>query len=144
MSHMDLKSSESFVPAGSDAASGIARSKLCPPLSVEQPKSLPERDHQVCDADALSPVSNLAGSSSTRPGSLATYICEFCTRPTPPCPSVRVYDVPAGVCHVMAFVSCLESVMPDSVRSESSTSGTTQPSSCRPKASMWCDLLVAI
>src|SRR6478672_2894286 len=83
MSHMDLKSSESFVPAGSDAASGIARSKLCPPSSVEQPKSLPERDHQVCEAVAVSPVSNFAGSSRTRPGSLATYICEFWTRPTP-------------------------------------------------------------
>ena len=92
----------------------------------------------------MSPVSNFAGSSRTRPGSLATYICEFCTRPTPSLPSVRVYAVPAGVCHVMVSVSCLESVMPVSVREESSTSGTTQPSSWRPKASMLCDLSVAI
>jgi hypothetical protein len=65
----------------------MARSKLRPSVG-EQPKSLPEPDHQACVLVAVSPVSNFAGSISWRPGSLATYAWEFCTRPSVPSVSV--------------------------------------------------------
>ncbi len=144
MSNIDFRSSCTVEPAGRSAIPGIAMSRLCPPPLVAQPKSLPEPENHACVLLALSPVSNLAGSSSWRPGSLAVYICELCTVPSGP--SVSVYGVPSGVCQWMVPVSCLESVQLDTVvvRPACSTCGTTQPSSWREKASMFCDLSVAI
>src|SRR5690349_20854527 len=107
MSQSDLNVSFTVLPAGRSDRPGMARSRLCPP-SGAQPKSLPDPDHQVWLLVALSPESNVAGSSSCRPGSLATNICELCTVPS--WPLTRVYGVPLGVCHVIVPVSCLESV----------------------------------
>src|SRR6478735_7637382 len=141
MSQLDLKLRLTVLPSGRLASCGIERSRLWPPLGA-QPKSLPEPDHQAWVLLALSPVSNTAGSSSWRPGSLATNIWELCTMPSGPL--VRVYGEPSGRCQVMVPVSCLESVMFETVVDESSTCGTTHPSSWRENASMFCDLSVAI
>src|SRR3954452_15681998 len=104
MSQLDLNESFTVLPAGRLPSAGIDRSRLCPP-SGAQPKSLSEPDHQACDLLALSPVSNVAGSSSCRPGSFATNICELCTVPSGP--FVSVYGVPSGLCQLMVPVSCL-------------------------------------
>src|SRR5688500_6717437 len=127
MSQRDLKDRSTVLPAGSWARPGIDRSKLRP-ASGAQPKSLPEVDHQAWVLVAFSPVTNLAGSKSWRPGSLATYISELCTVPSGP--SVRVYGVPSSACHLITPVSSLESEKPVTVRVSpaSRTSGTTQPS----------------
>src|SRR3954454_17966565 len=128
MSQSDLKDSFTVLPGGRLASCGIDTSRLCPPVGA-QPKSLPEPDHQACDFVPLSPVSKAAGSSSCRPGSFATNICELCTLPSGP--FVSVYGVPSGRCQVIVPVSCLESVMPETVCVEpgARTCGTTQPSS---------------
>src|SRR4051794_32133296 len=130
MSQLDLKERSTVLPAGRPARPGIERSRLCPAPGA-QPKSLPEPDHHAWVLLALSPVSNAAGSSSCRPGSLATNISELCTVPSGP--FVSVYGVPSGRCQVMVPVSCLESVIPETVfvSPGSSTCGTTQPSSWR-------------
>src|SRR6478735_12849077 len=112
MSQLDLNVSFTVLPSGRLASCGIDRSRLCPPLGA-QPKSLPEPAHHACDLLALSPVSNTAASRSCRPGSLATNISELCTMPSGPLFSG--YGVPSGRCQVIVPVSCLESVMPETV-----------------------------
>ncbi len=79
MSKRDFISSFSVVPSGRSFTPGTVRSRLCPPDGV-QPKSLPDPDHHACVLLAFSPVSKSASVISLRPGSLATYISEFCTR----------------------------------------------------------------
>src|SRR3954468_1109384 len=113
MSHRDLNDRVTVAFGSSRvASSGTDRSKLRPAFGV-QPKSLPDPDHHRCDFEALSPLSKAESSRSLRPGSLATNISEFCTRLTPPCPSVRVHGVPSGRCQVIVSVSCFESVIAD-------------------------------
>src|ERR687891_2893175 len=123
MSHSDLNVSVIGVPAGKVASWGRARSRLRPVIG-EQPKSLPERDHQTREPDAVE--ATFSASMIFRPGSLAAYAWPFATDGP-----LSVYGWPPGVTQSMRCVFVFESSQPVTVVSPgASTRGTIQPSSC--------------